>query len=232
MSVVVDPMAKIARAISSQREFEARGRELSLYVAIGDSFTAGTGCEAAAAWPAGLARALRAANPSLELRNLAVDGATSADVLAEQLPEALELEPDLVTVVCGGNDVLATTRPDVAGYERRFDAILARLRAGNPRLRIATATAPERWEFLSLRPRTRARVESAVGAINQATRRVAQRASVAYLEVADHPQLANPDNYAEDGLHPSALGHRRAARAFAELLAERQGVALDPEACS
>ena len=227
---VVDPLARIAQAISSQREFEARGRELSLYVAIGDSFTAGTGCEAGEAWPDHLARALRRRNPSLELRNLAVDGATSADVLAEQMPDALELEPDLLTVVCGGNDVLRSTRPDINGYEGRLEWILDRLRAANPRVRIATATAPERWDFLPLRRRTRARVEEAIAALNRITRSVAARRSIPCLEVAGHPELANPANYASDGLHPSSIGHRRTARGFAELIAAHHGIAFDPEA--
>ena len=224
---VVDPLARIARAISDQREFEARGRELSLYVAIGDSFTAGTGCAAGDAWPDHLAEALRQRNPSLELRNLAGNGATSSDVLGEQVPEVLELEPDLVTVVCGGNDVLRSTRPDVDGYEDRLELILGRLRSANPLLRIATATAPEQWDFLSLGPRTRARVEDGLATLNRITREVARRHSVPWLEVAGHPGLADPANYSSDGLHPSAVGHRRTARAFAELLAEHHGV-LEP----
>ena len=81
-------------------------RQLSLYVALGDSFTAGTGCPPGEAWPDRLASGAARAQPvGLAFRNLAVEGATSAQVL-EQLPEALELEPDLVTVVCGANDVL------------------------------------------------------------------------------------------------------------------------------
>ena len=57
------------------------------------------------------------ATPDFVYRNLAVDGATSADVL-DQLGEALQLEPDLVTVVCGANDVLFSVRPDLDAYAR------------------------------------------------------------------------------------------------------------------
>ena len=53
--------------IGSHHGPEARRGQLSLYVAIGDSFTAGTGCAAGEAWPERLAAALRARNPSLEL---------------------------------------------------------------------------------------------------------------------------------------------------------------------
>jgi lysophospholipase L1-like esterase len=102
--------------------------------------------------------------------------------------------------------------------------MFSRLRAAGPHVRIATATAPERLDFLPLRPRTRARVERGVYGINTVTRRVAELHRVPCLEVAGHPGLADRDNFADDGLHPSVLGHTRAARAFAELLSERFGI--------
>ena len=121
---IEDPFALIARTMSERRPIARR--RLSLYVALGDSFTAGTGSNPGDAWPERLAAGLRAHNPSIAFRNLAVEGATSAQVL-EQLPEAIELEPDLVTVVCGANDVLTSTRPDAGAYARRLGAIFGRL---------------------------------------------------------------------------------------------------------
>ena len=100
-----------------------RSRTVSAYVALGDSFTAGRGSADGERWADQLAARLRRDSPELDYRNLAVDGATSAEVL-EQLPAALALEPDLVTVICGANDVLLTSRPDVDGYEDRFGQIL------------------------------------------------------------------------------------------------------------
>jgi lysophospholipase L1-like esterase len=79
---------------------------VSTYVALGDSFTAGTGEEP---WPDQVARGL---GPGLSYTNLAVFGATSADVEEGQLERALELGPDLVSLICGANDVLESVRPD------------------------------------------------------------------------------------------------------------------------
>src|ERR1017187_9320480 len=63
--------------------------------------------------PAGQARAWRGwaalLSESLrepELHNLAVPGARSADVERDQLPRALELRPDVASVVMGINDTL------------------------------------------------------------------------------------------------------------------------------
>src|SRR4051794_1778639 len=108
-------------------------RIVSTYAALGDSFTAGHGCfeEEGDPWPDRIAAGLRTANPDLRYRNLAVDGATSAEVL-EQVPRAIAMEPDLITVICGANDVLKTTRPDIEGYEERLGQIFGRLRAAAP----------------------------------------------------------------------------------------------------
>src|ERR1700733_12300623 len=96
------------------------GRVVNSYAALGDSFTAGRDSVDAERWADLVAAALRRVEPGLVYANLAVDGATSAEVL-EQVPAALALAPDLITVICGANDVLLTSRPDVEGYERRFD---------------------------------------------------------------------------------------------------------------
>ena len=87
------------------------------------------GCAPGEAWPELLAGGDAAGNPELELRNLAVEGATSAEVPSSS-PEALELEPDLVTVVCGANDVLRTTRPDPERYANRLERDPRAARAG------------------------------------------------------------------------------------------------------
>jgi lysophospholipase L1-like esterase len=201
----------------------ARGRLVSSYAALGDSFTAGRESIAAERWADRLATWLRAANPELAYANLAVDGATSAAVL-EQVPEALALAPDLLTVICGANDVLLTSRPDIEGYERRFAEILERLRAGAPEAAILTTTAPESWHFMDLRPRTRARLVKALSDLNAATRTIAARHGVPCLNVAGHPGLTDRANFSADGLHPSAQGHERAAQEIALSLHAHFGI--------
>jgi lysophospholipase L1-like esterase len=219
-----DPYARIAEELSPG----ARGERLSLYVALGDSFTAGTGTAPGEAWPDRLAAAIRGAHPGFELRNLAVDGATSGEVLG-QLPRAIELEPDLVTVVCGANDALLTTRPDPDRYAANLEAIVRGLRRAIPGVRIVTATSPDRLEFMPLGPRTRARVERGIAAVNACTRRIATENGIPCLEVVGHSGLSEPENFSVDGLHPSPLGHRRAARSFATFIAQAYGIEISEE---
>lgn len=203
-----------------------RGRVVSSYVALGDSFTAGRESIEALRWADRLANWLRAVNPDLVYANLAVDGATSAEVL-EQVPRGLALAPDLITVICGANDILLTSRPDVTGYEERFSLILEQLKEGAPGAAILTTTAPETWHFMELRPRTKARLVKALSELNAVTRTVAARHAVPCLNVAGHPGLTDPANFSADGLHPSSQGHERAVEEIALSLHAHFGIQGD-----
>lgn len=202
---------------------------MNSYVALGDSFTAGTGCAPGEGWADRLAAAFPRTGRFV-YENLAADGATSADV-RRQVGRALQLEPDLVTVVCGTNDLLYG-RLDPLAYSRNLSAILGGLVRAMPTLRVVTATAPERWDFLEVGPRTRARLEAGLVRMNGMTRALAAAHGAAVLDVAGHPGLSLAENFDGDGLHPSPLGHRRAAKAFGELIAKRFELPIREEALS
>jgi lysophospholipase L1-like esterase len=191
---------------------------VTVYVAMGDSFTAGLE-PGKPRWPDELAEAL---GPRVRYENLAVVGATSEQVEREQLPRALELEPDLVTLVCGANDVLDSTRPDPDAYRVRLSRMFTRLRRAAPNAEILTATYPDISRFLDLRPRSRDRVEKGMRRFNAACRAVARRHGVELLEGFDHPVAQLRAAFADDGFHPSAEGHRHAA---AEFLSSLKGAA-------
>ena len=72
---------------------------MTTYVALGDSFTSGL-VDGESRWPDQVARAL---GPEVRYVNLAWVGATSEDVERVQLARALELDPDLITLICGAN---------------------------------------------------------------------------------------------------------------------------------
>jgi lysophospholipase L1-like esterase len=188
---------------------------VTTYVAMGDSFTAGID-PSVPRWPDELARSLGG-----RYVNLAEVGATSEHVETEQLVRALELSPDVVTLVCGANDVLLFPRPDVDAYAERLSRMFARLRRELPSVTILTATYPDISRFLDLRPRSRIRVERGMRRFNAACRAVAQRHQVVLLEGFDHPVTTERSTFAEDGFHPSEEGHREAAREFLRALRKR-----------
>ena len=188
-------------------------------MALGDSFSAGTG-DRAVPWPELTARGLQARGEAVELHNLARVNATTAEVTEHQLEPALALGPRLVSLVCGANDVLLSVRPDVATFEVAFEALLGRLRAGLPLATLVTATYPDPGKFADLRPRTRKRVVEGIARANVAIRSAAQNHGALCLELSEHPGVADRANVGKDGFHPSAVGHRRAAAVVLKALAQ------------
>ncbi|MFF2843909.1 SGNH/GDSL hydrolase family protein [Paenarthrobacter sp. NPDC057981] len=82
------------------------------YVAIGDSFTEGVGDPSkilpngVRGWADRVAEKLAKAQPGWEYANLAVRSKRLRHIIDEQLQPALDMEPTLITVYAGGNDIL------------------------------------------------------------------------------------------------------------------------------
>ena len=92
---------------------------------LGDSTVTSPGVEPLdASWPRQIAIRL-SARYCVDLHSLAVGGAKTRDVLANQVDAAIALQPDIFIVSVGGNDALRGT--PVTRFEREYDAILTRL---------------------------------------------------------------------------------------------------------
>ncbi len=206
-------------------------RVVSCYVAVGDSFTAGTPDEAGGTWSDQLAGSLAKVNPALRYRNLAFSGAR-CEQLKAQLEQALALQPDLVTLTCGANDVLESLRPDLDAVAADLDDAIGRLRSALPDAILATATYPDVTRFRPFHPRSRARIVAGLVAVNDAIRTVAAAHDVAVLDAAEDPRANVREYFADDGYHCSPVGHRQAAAAFRLLLSRQFSIALPDGALS
>ena len=104
------------------------------YVALGDSAAQGVGATAVSrGYVPRVAEKLQSATGrEVLVTNLSVSGATSDDVVRDQLPQlaALEFAPDLVTLDIGGNDVIYPGH-NAATFERSLEVILAALPEGS-----------------------------------------------------------------------------------------------------
>lgn len=96
------------------------------YLALGDSYTIGTGGPESASFPARLAQRWRARGLAIELRNLGVNGYTTDDLIREELPAVRSFAPSLVTLLIGANDALAGRDPET--YRARLRHVIDRLR--------------------------------------------------------------------------------------------------------
>ena len=96
---------------------------MTTFAALGDSITLGVGDPAPGGGWRGWAEFLAQSLPGGQLVNLAANGARAADVERAQLPRALELRPDVASVIVGTNDILRASfdaAAEAVAYERRM----------------------------------------------------------------------------------------------------------------
>jgi lysophospholipase L1-like esterase len=186
-------------------------------LALGDSITVGEGSMtlgiAALSWAQWLARAM-----DLPYTSYAFNGATTADVVGEQLPR-VRFHYDVATLYAGANDV-RSPQFHAAAYERDLDAVAERL--AQRAARLLMLTLPEDLGRPSCAPKP--------AEANAIVRRVAARRGALVADLADFGgwTLVQPDV-----VHPTPLGQvemaDRAARALgcamlpSELVRDRRG---------
>jgi lysophospholipase L1-like esterase len=102
------------------------------FLALGDSFTIGTGSGPAESFPSRLAGRWRANGCALVLENVAVNGYTSDDVIQLELPSVAAFRPTFVTVAIGANDIVQQRPLDA--YRQNVRRILEAARAGGARV--------------------------------------------------------------------------------------------------
>ena len=207
----------------SDGELEVRdvSVEISTFVALGDSFTEGLDDPAAdlggyRGWADRFAQRVAAQRPGLRYANLAVRGKLLSEVVAEQVPRAIEMTPDLVSIAAGGNDMLRP-RADPDELAETFDeAVAALLTAGCPVL-MFTGFDP-RFPVLRL-------IRGKVAAYNMHLRAIADRYQCQVVDLWPMSVLRDPRAWSADRLHLSPDGHRRVALRACEVM----GVPVDED---
>ena len=189
--------------------------EYSRYVAIGDSQTEGLwdGDETVGflGFADRLAAMIDSIYPGLQYANLAIRGKLLADVLIEQVPQALAMRPDLITVCAGMNDVIQPGR----SFDRALgdlDTVYAAL-AGSGAT-VVTTTFPNVAQFL---PFGRL-VSGRLARINNAIRVAADRHGFRLVELYSAASMRDLDTWSIDRVHASTKGHMLFAAAAAEAL--------------
>ena len=192
--------------------------ELQRYVALGDSSSAGLPDDPYPPWPELLVEDLKRTSPGVAFSNLAVVGATMPELAKHQVPAAMELEPELVTLVCGLNDVIWSMCPDADAYRESLLTCVRQLkRLSRPPL-VVLATLADVSGYVPFRPRSRARVAHGTAAFNAVVRDVATRHGCALVDVERSPHSSDPTSFAGDGIHATRDGHLRMAEGAVEAI--------------
>ncbi|MEU0534777.1 SGNH/GDSL hydrolase family protein [Amycolatopsis tolypomycina] len=178
-------------------------------VTLGDSFTEGVGDDDPAApngvrgWADRVAEQLAAVEPDFRYANLAIRGKLLPQVLAEQLEPALAMEPDLVTLYAGGNDLMRP-KVDIDALLVDYEAAVGRIRATGARVVLFTGVDGVKDPlFRAIRGR--------VAIYNELVRGIAARHGALLVDLWSMRQLCDRRFWAPDRLHLNALGHTEVA---------------------
>ena len=178
------------------------------FAALGDSFTEGVGDPAAGGmacrgWADRFADALAWHWQGLRYANLAVRGKLLAEILAEQVPAAVAMAPDLVSLAGGGNDLLRP-RTDPDNVAATFELAVASLTAAGCMVMAFTGFDPTAFPVLRLY-----RGKAAV--LSMHIREIASRHGCLLADLWSMRVLGDRRIWTADRLHMGPEGHRRVA---------------------
>lgn len=187
------------------------------YVAIGDSFTEGIGDPRPdgrdRGWADRVAETLAVSQPGMTYANLAIRGRKVPQIVEDQVPRAVALQPDLVSFAGGVNDALRRhwDLTELAGHLQTGIGALAETGAT---VVIVTYGRP------SNRSRLMGAVESRLSEYRDVTYEVAARYGARVVDFWDYEVFDDPRFWSEDRLHLNPVGHQRVALAVLEKLGQ------------
>ncbi|GAA1468601.1 GDSL-type esterase/lipase family protein [Microbacterium thalassium] len=194
------------------------------FVALGDSLTEGL-CDSSRmnageyrGWADRLAQLLaHGQNGPFRYANLAVRSRRVADLVEQQVPAALALRPDLVSILIGANDLVGTA-VDPAALAARVEGAVRRLReAGADVLLVTTFLPPRRAAKLFARR---------FGEYNVHLRRIADQTGARLVDIEPQPAMRESAMWADDRVHLRSGGHRFLAYRAAAALGVPDAVEL------
>jgi len=194
-------------------------QRISAYVAIGDSFTEGMNDVApdgrVLGWADRLAGTLAARDPGFRYANLAVRGKLLRQIVADQVPAAIDLLADapgqrLVSIAGGGNDLLRPSG-DPDSLAEIFDAAVAQLRRAGLRVLLITGFDPLAFPLIAL-------LRGKVATYNMHLRAIADAHGCDLLDLWGMRSLTVPAAWSSDRLHLNSKSHQQIAVRAAEVL--------------
>lgn len=176
------------------------------YVALGDSTGVGVGAQHGG-YVARLFERIKQKRPRSRLTNLCVSGATTDDVLREQVGPGVAARPTLITLGIGIND--AGRSAPVERFARNYEEIITRLRAKTD-APIVVSNLPD----VSLAPVVpvylRQEVRRRIELYNERIAEIAKRHGLLVVDAFSATREVipqHPEFFSSDGFHPSDVGY-------------------------
>lgn len=187
------------------------------YVALGDSFTEGVGDpnkhlpNGVRGWADRVAEKLARAQPGWEYANLAVRSKRLRHIIADQVAPTVSMEPTLVSVYAGGNDIMDLGTDLRILLERYEHELVAPLTATGAHVLLFTGYDVEASPLLRpLRKRNHQ--------YNDGVRRIAQQYGATLVDYWSFDIYQDQRMWASDRLHMSKAGHKYLAARVLDIL--------------
>ena len=205
-----------------------------VYLALGDSYTIGTGGTGRPrGFPALIARKLATASGRpVSVRNMGVDGYSADDVIRHELPVLDRIAPDIVSILIGANDVVqGHSRDDFqASLAWIYDALATRLASPARAIAISVpdwSVAPAAPSFGDVD-----RIRLVIDGLNAVARAEAAARGFLWVDLTEvsRSRASEPGWYTPDGLHPSNAQYAAWAGLIWEAVGEPWAAAAAAEA--
>ena len=180
------------------------------YVAVGDSYTIGTGATLPEAWPTLLTKDLKAKGVNIDIvANTAQGGWTTQNALDLEIPVFRFLKPNFGTLLIGTNDWVHGVDADT--FRQQLVKILDQMLAVLPQKnRLLIVTIPD----FSFSPRGKEfshgrNISEGIAQFNKIIVEEAEKRSLSIVDIYPLSQKMgdDPSFFSDDGLHPSAKGY-------------------------
>jgi lysophospholipase L1-like esterase len=186
------------------------------YLALGDSFTIGTGGAPAQSFAARLADRWASSGCPLTLENVAVNGYTTDDLIERELPSLASFHPTFVTIAIGANDIVRGR--SLAEYRQNVGRILDAAKDSGARVVVLPqpdwSRSPTAASF-----GTQPALAASIAAFNGVLAAEARARGATFVDLSPlMQQQALEHQLASDGLHPSIEAYDAWAAELARLL--------------
>ncbi len=180
-----------------------------VYAALGDSLTAGVGADNYLdSYPYLLAQYFAGNDYSVTLKDRAVPGAKSRDLLLGLLPGAIKDNPDIVTVLIGVNDVHSNV--SVNDFKENYENILLRLTT-ETKAKIYVINVPVIGANNLVLPPYNYIFDLRTKRYNAVIEELTKKYNVKYIDLYTPTKDLFSNNgtyYASDFFHPSTQGYK------------------------
>lgn len=186
----------------------SRNHEGFVYVAMGDSATAGIGASRPErSFPSVIHKYLKNRYKKTHYHNLGKRRSPTRWVIDDQLDKAIDLQPDLVTISTGANDIRVKNLP--WKFEEELHHLIRKLKTETNAVVVINSIpnfTHTSWVPLILKPV----VAVAIRRFNKIIEKVAREEGIIYVDLNPHTLLfakMYPEAMADDNFHPSDFGY-------------------------